>query len=226
MKAGRRRVAAARGIAFDHVGHRSPVMKSENPQALWLWLVNNSRIPIQVLTFDLGTGDHEVGINYDVVVVPGLVDTPPPTTKPRGYSSEVGSPAVINPGRSLVFSIPRDHVSKWWYIQARFDLVLPTPREGTQPFSTVSFYWEGIPPKYREVPASISTSRINRTSFQPASSVKPGFVVPVGDPVDLFRHWRQRPFNMLARAEERGACRPVGQPLYSPPGAHTSPIWA
>lgn len=110
-----------------------------------------TRIPIQVLTSDLGTGDHEVGINYDVVVVPGLVDTPPPTTKPRGYSSEVGSRAVINPGRSLVFSIPRDHVSKWWYIQARFDLVLPTPRAGTQPFSTVSFYWEGIPPKYRAV---------------------------------------------------------------------------
>jgi hypothetical protein len=49
-----------------------------------------------------------------------------------------------------MFSIPRDHVSKWWYIQARFDLVLPLPRSGIQPFSTVSFYWEGIPSKYRE----------------------------------------------------------------------------
>ena len=116
----------------DSSGHRDPVVKGENPQGLWLRLVNNSRIPIQVRTFDLGTGDHEVGINYDVVAVGGIVDEPPPVAKPRGYSSAVGSPAVIEPGQFLLFSIPSDHVSKWWYIQARFDLVLPSPRAGTR----------------------------------------------------------------------------------------------
>ncbi len=129
-------------LAFDHVGRREPAAPGELPQGLWLRLVNNCKIPIEVQTFDLGTIDGGVGLNYEVVTVAGIVDSPAPTTKPRGYSSHVGSPMVIDPGGTLLFSIPRDHVSKWWYLQTRFDLGLPVPRSGVHPFSTVSFFWE------------------------------------------------------------------------------------
>jgi hypothetical protein len=136
-------------VAFDHVGPREPVTSGETPQGLWLRVVNNCRIPIELRTFDLGTRDPGVAINYDVIAVGGIIDERPPGRQPRGYSSDTGSVAVIAPGGTLLFSVPRDHVTKWWYLQTRFDFAIPLPRSGTHPFGTVAFFWEDIPVKYR-----------------------------------------------------------------------------
>jgi len=137
-------------VAFDHTGPRQQVTQGESPNGLWLRLVNNCKIPIEVLTFDLGTTDPGVGINYDVVPVGGVFDARPPIRIPRGYSSPVGSPVMIKPGEDLLFSVPSNHVTKWWHLETRFDLALPTPRSGFHPYSVASFAWENIPVKSRQ----------------------------------------------------------------------------
>jgi hypothetical protein len=140
-------------LAFDHVGRREAAREGESPQGLWLRLINNCRVPIEVVTHDLGTGDPGVGIKYYVVAVGGIVDDPTPDARPRGYSLHVGFSVVIQPGASLLFSVPRDHVSKWWYLQTRLEFALPSPGPGfgSHPFGTASFSWEEIPAKYRQV---------------------------------------------------------------------------
>ena len=76
-------------------------------------------VAIEVRTLDLGTTDPGVGINYDVVPVGGIFEARPPTRIPRGYSSPVGSPVVIKPGEDLLFSVPSNHVTKWWHLETR-----------------------------------------------------------------------------------------------------------
>jgi hypothetical protein len=143
-------------VKFDHVGSRKPALEGEGARGLWLRLVNNCRLPITVLTFDLGTGDPAAGLNYTVVPAGGMRPARDPeprraTKMPRGYSSDTGSPARVAPGQDLLFSIPMDHVTEFWHIQLNFDFDLPEPREGVNPRGVVTFYWENIPQKYRAV---------------------------------------------------------------------------
>jgi hypothetical protein len=134
-------------VKFDHKGDRKPAAEDEGTKGLWLHLVNNCRLPINVVVFDLGTGDPGVGVNYSVVPLGGIhgpsVDQR--EKMPHGFHSDTGTTVDILPGRYLLFSIPSDRVGKHWYIQVRFDFTLPGPMEGYHPYSLVDFMWEDIP---------------------------------------------------------------------------------
>ncbi len=140
-------------IQFDHVGPRVPVSEVEPAIGVWLRIKNNSRVPIQVSIFDLGTKDTGVGVLDEIVPVPGIA---PPCGSggsairpPIGYQVDVATPATIPPGHDLLFSVPISHVAQWWYLRVRFGLVLPAAMSGRQPYSFVDFAWSDIPDKDR-----------------------------------------------------------------------------
>lgn len=139
-------------VKFDHIGNRKPAAEGEEEsKVLWLRLVNNCNLPITVRTFDLGTGVPGVGVNYSVVPVSGILRSPDAQVKkiPTGYDFDVGTLVEVAPGENLLFSIPLDRVSPRWFIQVRFDLALPGPKNGYEPYSLVDFSWEDIPEKER-----------------------------------------------------------------------------
>ena len=134
-------------IAFDHVAED----RGGDSGTLWLRLVNNCRIPIQVQTFQFGEPNGGVGLNYEVVPVLGIAEEAPPQSVPKGYSFHVSSIATIDPGRYQVFRALRQQVSKQWFLEAAFSLLLPTPKGGVHPRSVVTFGWDDLPVDLRRM---------------------------------------------------------------------------
>ncbi len=156
-------------IVFDHAGKRPPLGPGESKYGYWLRLVNNSRLPIEVTVFATnypkpGAGD----VLFDEVVpIPrGLISgfrLPPPPIKPRtgcpipnakppeGYDAETASLMDIEPGKSLLFSIPSNQLSPDWYIQVKFNLVVSPDSTVVQPDSHVYFDWWRLPKAVRRL---------------------------------------------------------------------------
>ncbi len=146
-------------IKFDHFGERKPVNDWESTKGLWLRLVNNCRLPIEVGVLGLGTGDPGVALNFEVVPTGGR-NAPDPEQKkkmPFGYAADIGTLVTIQPKRDLLFSVPAESVRKQWFIQVRFGFALPepkrvdTPSSGNyEPYSLVDFTWYNIPEEERK----------------------------------------------------------------------------
>ena len=134
-------------IEFDHAGMRTPVQDGEPSKGFWLRLVNNSAIPIVVQANSTST-DPNMTILSDIVVA---VQRKMPKTgsirqkMPSGYGSDTGTPLTIEPGKSLVFSVPANHVSRTWSMQVPFQFSLPAVKQGVQPLCLAEFTWEDIP---------------------------------------------------------------------------------
>jgi hypothetical protein len=147
-------------IKFDHLGDRKPVNDWESMKGLWLRLVNNCRLPISISVLDPGTGDPGAIVNFEVVPYAGYgaPDSEQRKKMPFGYSADIGTLVTIPPKGDFLFSVPAESVTKQWYIQVRFDFVLPKPKSGNfqpsgnyEPYSVVDFDWYIIPEKYREI---------------------------------------------------------------------------
>ena len=54
-------------LKFDHIGPRKPVQNGEGNMGLWLRVVNNCRIPIVFMSFNMPTGEPGVGLMDEVV---------------------------------------------------------------------------------------------------------------------------------------------------------------
>ncbi|SRR6266436_849858 len=157
-------------LKFDHVGDREPLSADEPSKGLWLRLVNNCRIPITVAIFNTENASPDAGIGiYDEVVshpsrLPILHFPSRPSERrskpaapvqeqaPEGYSlADAFSTTTIAPGESLLFNFPLNHVGPSWGLQIRFYFELPGDSYGTGPYSVVSFDWQDIPEKFREL---------------------------------------------------------------------------
>lgn len=146
-------------IKFDHFGDRKPVNDWESTKGLWLRLVNNCRLPIGVSVLGLGTGDPGVAVNFEVVPTAGR-DAPDAEQRkkiPFGYAADIGTLVTIPPKGDLLFSVPAESVTKQWYIQVRFGIVLPEPKSSNyqpsgnyEPYSVVDFNWYIIPEQFRK----------------------------------------------------------------------------
>lgn len=138
-------------IAFDHAARRGPVEAGEPDRGLWLRLVNNSVLAVEVRANGTAT-DPEMTILPDILVPrpTHFLGSPPVQERmPRGYSSNLGSLITIDSGKSLIFSVPVNHVSRMWSLQIPFHFSLPPVKEGVQPICLVEFVWENIPERYR-----------------------------------------------------------------------------
>jgi hypothetical protein len=69
--------------------------------------------------------------------------------KPIGYSSETAGVARIQPGSSILFSVPRNHVDEDWHMQVRFALDLKGSSVVSGPFTYLPFYEWDIPKALR-----------------------------------------------------------------------------
>ena len=139
-------------IELDHIGPRPPVEAHEPNRGLWLYLVNNSVVPIEVQTMGTST-------NPALTLVPDEIvgrwirieesDAPEPK-RPMGYSAgHIVSTELIQPGKRLLFSVPATHVGLSWYMQVPFRFHLPPIKHGTQPLSYAQFTLEDIPENLR-----------------------------------------------------------------------------
>jgi hypothetical protein len=134
-------------IKFDHAGPREPVEDGEPSEGLWLRLVNNSAIPIEVETMDTATKSK-------LMLLPDVI-TPIERRIPRsgsnreempaGYASGMGVLRTIAPGKDIAFSVPANHVSPNWFMQIPFHFSLPSVSQGDQPICLVRFSWTMIP---------------------------------------------------------------------------------
>jgi len=151
-------------LKFDHIGNRERLPGEESSEGLWLRLVNNCRIPILVATFSYGAEESSLGVYHDVVRVKLLGPSIPSGVlpqntfsdlngeMPRGYPrTETMSATTITPGSNLLFSVPLDHVRPSWYLQMCFYLDLPNAPYGFGPYSVLSFVWQDLPEKFRQL---------------------------------------------------------------------------
>jgi hypothetical protein len=138
-------------IQFDHAGPRQAVREGEPPNGLWLRLINNSVLPIVVRTNGSATDSTMTLVPDVITAIKGKIPKSGPIRgkMPSGYSSDTGSFLSVDPGKSLVFSVPANHVSHSWYMQVPFEFSLPPVKEGIQPICYAEFTWEDLPETYR-----------------------------------------------------------------------------
>jgi hypothetical protein len=157
-------------LQFDHVGPRKPLHEGEPSTGLWLRIVNNCKVPISVRSYGVTTGDVGTGVFDEIIPVqpvftvqaesgeiPLSTDEKPtqktadePSAKmPVGYSAELSSATLVQPGKSLLFSVPRNHVSRDWFLRVKFALAVSKPSVGTGPFTELDFFNEQIPASSR-----------------------------------------------------------------------------
>ena len=139
-------------IELDHIGPRPPVEGDEPDRGLWLRLVNNSVVPIEVQPMGTGT-DPELTLLPDEIVGRWTrieqSDAPEPK-RPMGYSTgHIVSTELIHPGKGFLFSVPVTHVGRSWYLEVPFRFHLPPIENGTQPLSYAQFTLEDIPENLR-----------------------------------------------------------------------------
>jgi hypothetical protein len=139
-------------IELDHLGPRPPVQGDEPDRGLWLRLVNNSVVPIEVQTMGTST-DPELTLVPDEIVgrQRRIEKSEAPEPKmPMGYAvGDITGTELIQPGKGLLFSVPVTHVGRSWYVQVPFRFHLPPIKQGTQPLSYAQFTLEDIPENLR-----------------------------------------------------------------------------
>jgi hypothetical protein len=106
-------------LQFDHVGKRKPIRSEESTEGLWLKFVNNSNVPIEVGSFDPGTSDAGIGLVDEVVPYSNPGVRSQSVKPPEGYSGEVYSSMTVQPGDAVLFCVPREQVSKQWYLRVQ-----------------------------------------------------------------------------------------------------------
>jgi hypothetical protein len=147
-------------IQFDHAGPRQPVEQDEPATGLWLRLVNNTIVPIEVKTD--GTDPDGNMVVPDIVAprfrpLPKSGPPPEPAKMPQGYFSpadDLYHLQIIAPGKDLVIVLPTNHVAYGWNIQIPFQFKLPVVKQGEQPLCYAIFTWEDLPESYRTASAN------------------------------------------------------------------------
>jgi hypothetical protein len=153
-------------LQFDHVGPRKPLHEGEPSMGIWLRIVNNCKVPISVRSYGVTTGDTGTGVFDEIIPVPQVftvqadsgeiplstderptqkIAKEPSAKMPEGYEAELSSVTRVLPGKSLLFSVPRNHVSREWFLRVKFALAVSRPSVGTGPFTELDFFDEQIP---------------------------------------------------------------------------------
>jgi hypothetical protein len=139
-------------IELDHIGPRPRVEGDEPDRGLWLRVVNNSVLPIEVQTMGTST-DPELTLVPDEIVGRWTrieeSDAPEPK-RPMGYvAGHLINTELIQPGKALLFSVPVTHVGRSWYMRVPFQFHLAPIQRGTQPVGYAPFTLEDIPENLR-----------------------------------------------------------------------------
>jgi hypothetical protein len=155
-------------LEFDHIGPWKPFVETEPPLGMWIKVVNNSRVPIGVRRWGDAPNDSSLIVPDEIVLPePTLTITsegseietepssslPGPSPKPKpappkppdGYSCEVCSLITIDPGKSILIALPRNHVSRDWHLRVSVVLRVSAPRAVLGPWIPLDFWEYNIP---------------------------------------------------------------------------------
>ena len=147
-------------ISYDHEGSRTPLKAAESNRGVWLRLQNNTTTSLFFPSFSVPRELGDVGMFYDIISMsysnnyqdPSL-PTPETTAEelPVGYTlGHTSSAYLLGPGRSVLFSVPREHLPKGvalrfsfnyeWELEGEMEFV----RRG-EPEHHVLFYSSSLP---------------------------------------------------------------------------------
>jgi hypothetical protein len=122
-------------IEFMRSGTAPPLFGNEKEDRIWLRLHNNTKWTICFCSFPVKSQYGEIGLVYDVkhneLTFRGLSGSSSSSTIkpdnnmtaeiPQGYNTaDTCTEYNLRSGKSIVFSIPRDHLRKNLYIESKF----------------------------------------------------------------------------------------------------------
>jgi hypothetical protein len=121
---------------------------------LLLRLRNNLRCPIRVFSTN-GSVAGSIEVRHEIERLDSLAGVPsgPPVgpkwigPPPQLIGSDIGGDEKIEPGGSLLFSVPWNHVGPTWSMKLTFRFDLPVA--GRQPVGVVDYTWTDVPPRIR-----------------------------------------------------------------------------
>jgi len=149
-------------IAFEKIGHRTPLRKDEKGSGVFLRLHNNLRASIRFCAFGIQNGvqmafysdDLEIGLNYEVereVEDSGLGTSSVSKRKQRPPDLPIGYLTgglchyfELMPGKSLLFSVPSEHLADGLIIKIPFNYQWEETSE-EKPEHFIRFYSSDLP---------------------------------------------------------------------------------
>lgn len=150
-------------ITFERRGKRAPLESGESNEGVWLRLHNNTRWEISFCAFGVPEVYGEAGVYYEVEKIPFQEsggsyaqtmqgDTParreniePPIGYRKGHVCHVYK---LPPGKSIVFSVPREHLAENLAIKVAFNYGWEESEDiisGLEPQHSVYFYATSLP---------------------------------------------------------------------------------
>jgi len=124
-------------IEFERSGKAPPLFEGEKEERIWLRLQNNIQWAIEFCSFSVKDQYGGAGIVYEVKryrpsigmievsstrsALPKERNQQEPARTPQGYSTaDTCTPYYLDSGKSVVFSIPREHLGKNLYIEFEY----------------------------------------------------------------------------------------------------------
>ena len=124
-------------IEFERSGKAPPLFEKEREERIWLRLYNNTQWAINFCSFSVKNQYGGIGIVYEVKrsrtsfgriegssnrgALPVERNQQESIRTPQGYStSDVCTPHSLDSGKSVTFSIPREHLGKNLYIEFEY----------------------------------------------------------------------------------------------------------
>ena len=151
-------------LFFDHIGPRKPAGKGGGSEGLWLRVVNNCRIPLVLRASSAPEGEPGSTLEDEVVPVEPMLQILSDSElaaaeqedrdreralkqKPSGYEFEVSGVLHVQPGKDALFSVPLNHVGKFWFMRIKFALDVGRSSVAVGPFTYLDFHDYDIPKK-------------------------------------------------------------------------------
>lgn len=158
-------------IEFERSGKAPPLFEGEKEERIWLRLHNNTKWKIEFCSFSVNGKYGGTGIVYEVKrnrttsatvgvdergsgtsTLPGDKSQQADIKTPQGYSTgDTCTPYYLASGKSVVFSLPREHLGKNLYIEFEFwpEWENRDNELGSFPQSYVSFSNQELPSNER-----------------------------------------------------------------------------
>lgn len=136
-------------VNFEREGNRKPLKTGDSNKGIWLRFHNNSKWKVGFCMFDIPKEYGDKELNYEVERFENtkeLKETPV-ASDPEGSCSLV----FIESGKSVLFSVPREHLAEGLAIKIQFRYEWETDPDGftneLEPKHYAYFYSSDVPQK-------------------------------------------------------------------------------
>lgn len=136
-------------VNFEREAKRKPLKTGDSDKGVWLRFNNNSKWKVGVCMFDIPKEYGDKELNYEVERYENVGES---EETPKANDSEGSCPLVfIGSGKSVLFSVPREHLAEGLAIKVQFRYEWETDPDGftsqLEPKHFAYFYSSEIPKK-------------------------------------------------------------------------------